>query len=487
MAGAMGPSRNTSAAPALLACALLVAACAGQQPEGEEKKRTVILSTEYHDQRAGEETSEKIEAEMGIVQDPALTAYVQEIGKRLVRYAPPRTFEYRFAIVDQPVPNAFALPGGYIYLSRGAVALANTEDELANVIGHEIHHSAARHAAAQQETARRSSVFLMPFLRFARLAAYGRDQERDADMGGQILAAKAGYDPMGMADFLQHLGNTERLAIGYSRLPGYFDTHPSTTERVATTVGRARDMEWERDPSRETGPAAYLRNIEGVVLGPNPAEGIFRKNHFLHPDLDFQLSLPEGWQLLNTHQAVGAISPGGEARVFLMLDSDEPDAKKAAEAFFEKHAQEFRARLERGQPVKIGELDAYRIEIRARVGGLATTAHITFIPYNGTTYRITGATPAAAAAEYVGRTRNVARSFRPLSEADRTSFEILRLRVVEAEAGEDLAALSARTGNSWDEGRTAVLNGLFHDARFEEGQLVKIARAEPYLPGGSSD
>ncbi|MCZ6783115.1 MAG: hypothetical protein O7G30_07360, partial [Proteobacteria bacterium] len=102
-------------------------------------------------------------------------------------------------------------------------------------------------------------------------------------------------------------------------------------------------------------------------------------------------------------------------------------------------------------------------------------------------YRITGATPAAAAAEYVGRTRNVARSFRPLSEAERTSFEIVRLRVVEAEAGEDLAALSARTGNSWDEGRTAVLNGLFHDARFEEGQLVKIARAEPYLPGGSSD
>ena len=124
-----------------------------------------------------------------------MTLLVQEIGKRLLRSDPSRKFEYEFHIVDQEMPNAFALPGGHIYVSRGLIALANSEDELACVIGHEITHAAKRHAAAMQAHMRTLNPLSMGYIRAAHLASYSRDQERDADRGGQQLAARAGPVP----------------------------------------------------------------------------------------------------------------------------------------------------------------------------------------------------------------------------------------------------------------------------------------------------
>ena len=136
--------------PLLVLTLALVDACGGTKTPARSKQREVILTTEYDDQRVGEEASSSVEAEMGILDEPHLTLLVQEIGKRLLRSDPSRKFEYEFHIVDQEMPNAFALPGGHIYVSRGLIALANSEDELACVIGHEITHAAKRHAAAMQ-------------------------------------------------------------------------------------------------------------------------------------------------------------------------------------------------------------------------------------------------------------------------------------------------------------------------------------------------
>ena len=195
--------------------------------------RNITLETEYDDARVGEEETPLIEAELGLVQDEALTAYVRSVALRLLRHAPSRPFEYEFKIVDQSVPNAFALPGGKIYVSRGLLALVTSEDELAGVLGHEITHAAERHAAARQEYGRRLNPFSIGLLRAAKIAAYGRDQERDADRGGQLLAAQAGYDPRGIARFLRKLDAAERYEIGWSRLPSFFATHPTSPERSA--------------------------------------------------------------------------------------------------------------------------------------------------------------------------------------------------------------------------------------------------------------
>ncbi len=478
----MPPSRLLELSPCVLVLLALACGSSKSAPRVDKSQREIILSTRYDDRRAGEDAAQSVAAELGLLNDPAITEYVQEIGRRLLRGSPERSFDYQFAVVDQFEPNAFALPGGYIYISRGLLALVNSEDELANVIGHEITHAAARHAAAQQEVARRQSPFVMPSLRVANLASYARDQERDADRGGQMLAARAGYDPMGMAEFLDNLSNVERLRIGYSRLPRFYDIHPGTTERVATNAARAGEIAWQRDPSTESARDAHLKRIDGIVLGANPAEGIFRAMRFLHPDLDFQLLFPEGWQPTNTHRAVGARSPKGDAVIFLVAEGRARDPERAARELLAEAGTRHRLTVLRSQRMKIGHLDAHRLHVEGFMGNQAVSAQLTFIPYRGVMYRIVGVAPRRVASEYMGRTGNTARSFRPLAEEERNSVQITRLRVVKALPGEDLTTLGERAGNAWDPLRTAVLNGLLGDERFEGGEPIKIAQTEAYRP-----
>ncbi|MEE8473800.1 MAG: M48 family metalloprotease [Myxococcota bacterium] len=465
-------------------CAGLAIACKGTQPEPTERKRTVVLSTEFHDERAGTEASKEVQEQIGLVNSPELVKYVQGIGKRLVRYAPRRSFDYHFSVVNQFEPNAFALPGGYVYLTRGLLALINSEDELANVLGHEIAHSANRHAAAQQEFARRQNPFTLPWVRMSNLASYGRDQERAADQGGQTMAAKAGYDPAGMVTFLSRLGGVERLVSGISRVPSLASTHPGTIERVADCAARARAIPWRRDPSVETGLAAYLARVEGIALGVNPAEGVFEGDRFLHPDLDFHIQFPHGWRPQNSHVAVGAISPRGDAVIFLKGHGVARDAKLAAEEFVQAHEKEYGLRVTRAQHVQLRAANAYRVGVEAVLGGQSLAAEMTFIPYKGSMYRVTGVAPARVADQFLGRARNTVRSFRPLTPDERNSIRQLSLRVVKALPDEDLVALGLRTGNGWGPQRTAVLNGISSNTRFQGGELLKIAHSEPYRPSG---
>ena len=512
--------------------ALLVAACAQggsatREDDGGAHKRTILLSTEYDDLKAGEDAALQIEAEMGLYDSPALSEYVAEVGRRLVAYAPLRPFQYTFQIVDQMTPNAFSLPGGHIYVSRGLIALVNTEDELANVLGHEIIHAAERHAAAQQELARRTSPFLMPYIRMARLAAYSRDHERAADKGGQTIAARAGYDPAALAEFLKHLGDTERLTIGYSRLSSYFDTHPGTTERVASTAAHAMTLTWTVDPTRVTGRAAYLQKIEGIVLDTDPAEGIFEDTEFIHPDLDFRIIFPRGWEVVNTREAVGALSPDGNARIFLTLEAplapdkkagsaekpgdgtsdgsgaaDAPPAapgrtakegepsepptmptpKEAADRFVAESGDEFRVHVVRAQPVQIGDIDSWRIDFEGSMGGQGVGGQATFLAHAGQVFRIMAVATSSSWSQYVGRAHAAARTFRPLTDEERRSVQVEHLRIAHALPDETVTALGQRTDNAWGPGRTAVLNGFFVDTRFQGGEVVKIARSVPYTP-----
>lgn len=460
--------------------AALAIACTATQSSRAKRKRTVVLSTEFHDQRVGQDTAKEVEAELGLLNAPEIVNYVREVGRRLVRYAPARSFDYHFAVVDQFEPNAFALPGGYVYLTRGMLALVNSEDELANVLGHEITHSANRHAAAQQEFARRQNPFSLPWVRMNNLASYGRDQERAADSGGQTMAARAGYDPAAMATFLSRLGGVERLVAGIARLPSFASTHPGTIERVADSAARARTIPWQRDPSLATGLGAYLKRVEGIALGVNPAEGVFEGDRFLHPDLDFQIQFPHGWRPHNSHVAVGAFSPRGDAVIFLRSYGRARDPKLAAEEFVQAHQASFGLKLTRAQPVQMRAANAYRIGVETVIGGRQLAAELTFIPYKDAMYRVTGVAPIRVADQFLGLIRNTARSFRPLTPEERESIRQLSLRVVQARADEDLVAMSRRTGNDWGPQRTAVLNGISANVRFRGGELLKIARSEPY-------
>lgn len=464
----------------MLGCGLLSGV--GSREGGEPERRTV-LATEADDVRLGEEAAAEVAAELGLVEDPELTEYLGEIGQRLLEHAPEREFSYSFTVVDQPEPNAFALPGGHIYVSRGAIALANDEDELANVIGHEIMHAAERHAAARQMVAERQSALLMPLLRVARLAAYSRDQERSADRGGQRMAAATGYDPAGMARFLDQLRDFARLDFSYSQFPPFFSTHPGTTERVTDAAVRAQSLDFERTPATQADRSAYLKRIEGVMLGVNPAEGVFEGSTFIHPDMGFRIRFPAGWELENGRHAVGATAPDDSGRIFLTLEpGDALDAEAAAEAFVARHDRELQLVVDRARPVQIGPLDGFRLEGRGVVDGAKVATEITFIPFESRIFRLTATAPGKSSREHLGFGRITARSFRELTGAERHSVSVLEVHSVPAEPGEDLAALSDRAGNAYDVRRTAVLNGIRPDARFRGGEWIKVARASPYVP-----
>ena len=445
----------------------------------------MVLDTVYDDRRVGESQTQLIEGELGLVKDEELNRYVRSVAIRLLRYAPDRPFDYEFKIVDQSVPNAFALPGGKIFVSRGLLALATNEDELAGVLGHEITHSAERHASAQMEYSRRMNPFTIGLLRAARIAAYSRDHERDADRGGQILAARAGYDPEGIARFLRKLDASVRYEVGWSQLPGFLATHPSSPERSALAANRAETLEWKRVPGvAGDDPDSYYRMIDGLVIGDDPAGGLFDDdNRFVHPELGFSIRFPQGWSTMNTQQAVRALSPARDAQATLtVVGGGDAELSKVVDDFIDSEFEGMTIHVQDRRDIKIGDLPAIRIEGRASsgLGGLA--AQMTFVRYGDLVYRLTVLSIADSGGKYRGRGRAFAHSFRPLDDEGVHSLSVTRLRIALARDNETLEALSNRTRNKLELVFTGVLNGLYASTNLSYRTPIKIGIAEPYLP-----
>jgi predicted Zn-dependent protease len=487
---------------ALLAlAAVLLGSCA--TPPEEPRKAEVLLTGEAVDRDVGMEESERVAAEMGLVDDPELVAYVNAVGSRLLRHAPERSFTYRFHVVDQEVPNAFALPGGFVYVSRGLLALSNSEDELANVLGHEILHVAARHAAARQQIARTTPNPLMlpgivlgavfgesvgkavaaPFQAFSApyVASYSRDQERAADRGGQEIAGDAGYDPHGMATFLRSMETSERQRRGFSRLPGFMDSHPLTTERIGETATYANLLDWSRQPGVTEGRAAYLSRLDGLVVGEAADQGVFVEERFLHPDLNFTIRFPEGWKLVNAPTMVGAISPDRTVQIFLSAPTPGTDPRKAADVFVLQNGRRLGIQVVGAEELQIGELPAYRVLAWAQGPNGRVGSMLTWIAHEGRVYRVNAIAPAGMGRDYLGRSRTTAQSFRSLTPQELASIEENRLRVATARGGESLLELAERTGNVWSVHVTAVMNDHPPGESLAEGQVLKIARREPYV------
>lgn len=479
MSSPMGSTRLVG----LVLVALLIA-CGGCASSGssrgaeasdraKERRRTVIMTTQDN-VRVGREAAEQVAAEIGTLDDPELVAYVERIGKKLLRGLPRRDFAYRFAIVDQMEPNAFALPGGYIFVSRGLLALANNEDELANVIGHEIIHAFRRHAQQQQAVAASLPSLSMPWTRAKTLAAYGRDMEREADELGQRLAAAAGYDPMGMSTFMRRLDQRERLLIGAPRNPTFFDTHPGTRERASMNAMRSRELRWARDPSLGDTRKRLLDRIDGMVIGDRPETGVFVDDYFLHPGLGFQMRFPTGWSTQNTARAVGAQSSRRDAVVFLTSDLPTGDLVEVAEGFVAELGEDVPIEIREKKNVRLGQIEAVRYALHAGAGGRKIEALVTFFPFAESTWRIVGASPVAAGNRYAPPILLSTRSFGPLDPGRRAQIRTDRLRIELTRRGEDVTTFGARTGNLWSPAETALINGQLGHEVYEGGERMKI-------------
>lgn len=480
--------------------AVVLVACARvpSQPAAKSApKREVILSQPIdpayaksepslnREAELGRQAAEEIEREVGFVRDPELLAYVDALGQRIVRVSSRPELTFRFHILDSPEPNAFALPGGYIYVSRGLLLLANSENELANVLAHEIAHVEKKHALSRIEHAEKTSwLTTLGILAAAALgggdalgavqaatagavAAYSREQEREADQWGQELVRRAGWDPRGMADFLRSLENQARIQQGASRYAGFFDSHPSTPERVASAAARADTTAHGAGPLSAKAPAEYFQKIQGLVIGDDPAAGIFHEARFLHPNLDFSLRFPEGWKMQNSAREVIAISPQQVAMVRLRLQGEGDDPKQAAF----RAVQGAQALLYEGESFRVGALPAFH----AFAVDADILLDLTWIAYAGKIYRIEGHVPGAVYETYRSTLRNVGRSFRPLLDGERALFRTMVLRAAQARDGESLEEFNRRTGNLWSPLETALRNGISKERVLAKGQWLKIA------------
>ena len=472
-----------------------LAGCATNPVTG---RRELVLMSAEREARLGEQMVAQVAEEMGLVESPELTAYVDAIGQRLAIHSPRRDVDYHFAVVDMMEPNAFALPGGYIFVSRGLLAIANSEAELANVIGHEIGHVAAGHAAQREtralgvgvlatlgtlaaaaaggEGAAQGAAQLGQVAGSGLIASYGRDQERQADEVGQRLAAQTGWDPEAMASSLRTLGRESEQRTGETRRPSFFDSHPMTDERVGDAAARAESLRVSQAaPIAET-RAAFCARLVDLLIGPDPAQGLFREQRFLHPGLDFAIDFPRGWETQNAKTAVFARAPDGDAIFVLQTQGESGDPAAAAERF----AQHNQLELGDGKGERIGGFPAHRAGAELPTEQGPAAAEWTWIAHPSAMFRLMGFSPSDRFGEHEGSFRDAAQSFRSIRDRERRGITELRLRVARAREGESLAALSRRTGNAWSLEETAIANGLSGERRLRRGEPVKIAVEVPY-------
>ncbi len=323
--------------PILLAISVVaaIAACATNPATG---KKDLVLMTEEQEIALGRETDPKIRKQYGAYDNAALQAYVQRVGEQVAANSDRRNLVYRFTVLDSSEVNAFALPGGYIYITRGILAYLNSEAELAAVLGHEAGHVNARHAVKQYTRATATGLAisiigggqagqqLLGVLGNAILSGYGRDDELQADHLGATYIGRTGYDPQAMLGVMTVLKNQEegekKRAAAEGREPhiyhGVFASHPSADKRLQEVIAEAGNA--RTGANARVGHEEYLKQIDGMVFGDGGHDGVRRGSAFYHRDLNIGVNFPNGWRLENTPGAVNAYAPGKEALIQMVVD-----------------------------------------------------------------------------------------------------------------------------------------------------------------------
>src|SRR5690606_6330817 len=300
----IGTARNRVNFPLLfplLIFLLFVSSCARNPVTG---KREIALISESQEIAYGKEAHPEILAQFGQVEDKQLQSYVQRVGNELAKISHRPDLPWTFTVVDVPVVNAFALPGGYIYFTRGILAYMNSEAELAGVMGHEIGHVTARHAVSQMSRAQLlglglglGSIFSPTFRSLSDIAQlgvgllflkYGREDEEQSDELGVEYMFKAGYDPREMSNFFQVCQSMQEESG--EAVPSWLSSHPSPPDRIEATAALAKKYLASVDASSlKVNRPDHLSRLEGLVFGENPREGFTANGVFYHPELRFQI------------------------------------------------------------------------------------------------------------------------------------------------------------------------------------------------------
>ncbi|MFQ5865658.1 MAG: M48 family metalloprotease, partial [bacterium] len=447
------------------------------------KKELSLLS--YSDEiRLGREADKEIVAAYGLYDNAQVSEYVNQLGQKMARISHRPDLEFHFRVLDSPVINAFALPGGYVYITRGILAYMNSEAELAGVMGHEIGHVTARHSAKQYTRAQLAqvgfglgSIFSEEFRQFSDVAQIGvgllflkfsRDQERQSDQLGVEYSTRVGYDATNMSNFF---GTLNRLQERSGQdLPGWFSTHPNPEEREAKTLQMAKEWQQKMPPTRfKVERVHYLNVIDGMVFGEDPRQGFVENGYFYHPSLDFQFPVPRDWQLNNSPQQVQMVNKNQDAAILFTL-SQEASARSAAEKFLVNS----KGRLIQSDYTKLNGLNTeIRItEVPQQQGNLRVLSY--FIEKGGRVYVFHGFCSPGKFNNNLSTFKYTMTHFDRLKNRKAKNIKPTRIRVIKVTKGATLKSLL----NRYRKGKLsveelAIMNGMNLTDKVRPGDRIK--------------
>src|SRR4051812_294067 len=419
----------------------------------------------------------------GIYREPRVQEMLEKTVDKLVAASERPDLKYEVTILNSPAVNAFALPNGQLYVSRGLIALANDNSELASVLAHEMAHVIARHAAIREDQARQAALVnrvatdllsdpQLGALALAKskiaLANFSRAQEFEADGIGVGISARAGYDPYGAERFLTSMGHNAQLRTQRAidpRAPDFLSSHPATPERVTNAVANARQFAGPGAGERNRGE--YLAMLDGMVYGEDPSEGFVRGRRFLHPKLGFTFTSPEGFTLDNSAQAVFGVKEGGAQA--LRLDVVRVPSEQSLPEYL------ISGWIENIDTKSVEELTVGGFPAAtATATGDQWTFRLYVVRFGSEVYRVIFA--AKNRTDAVDRLfRDSINTFRRMSLSEMQSAQPLRLKVFQTKPGDTVEKLAKRMAVADRHvERFRVLNGMGDKDRLNPGDYVKV-------------
>lgn len=452
-------------------------------------KKQLLVMSEQEEIALGKSSDPQVLAEFGVYDDPKLQAFINEKGQQMAKISHRPTLPFYFKVVDSDVVNAFALPGGYVYFTRGIMAHFNNEAEFAGVLGHEIGHVTARHGALQQRSQILGTLGLIGVIvavpgaaQFAEplsqgmqllMLKYGRDHESQSDGLGVEYSTKIGYDAKEMADFFKTI---DRLSGGEEgRVPNFLSTHPNPLDRFAR-VGKLAEEEQKKTNNYNlaVNRDSYLRRIDGIVYGPDPKQGYVDGNVFYHPELKFQFPVPTDWQLQNTPQQVAMAPKTGKATIIFNVA-----AEKTLREAANKTISQDSLKLIDSQNLTVNGMPAIAMVAeqtsKTQQGTQTLRMTIYCIQYDNTVYRFYGLALAADYNTYSSTFQNTFKAFRELTDRSKINVFPERVRIKTVNRAGTLA--DVLTGFGVESKRLeehAILNGMQQKDQVTAGMLIKV-------------
>lgn len=481
---------------ALVAAALAGLACAVNPATG---RRQLSLVSEADEIAMGKQADPQIVAEYGLYDDPELAAYVDAVGQKLAALSHRPDLQFTFRVLDSPVINAFALPGGYIYVTRGILAHMNNEAELAIVLGHEIGHVTARHGVAQQSKQTLLGAGLQLGAIFSpQVARYGdalqeglgllflkfsRDDENQADDLGVTYALRAGYDAREGAHFFEVLDRQSQESG--QTLPGWLSTHPAPADRVQHTQALAVGRAPAHPDAHRVAAAELKQRLDGLVFGIDPRQGFMAGNLFQHPGLGFQIALPKGWGVTNAPSAVLAQEPQKQAMIQLTLEKSQG---LGAADFAAKVIQQRGVRSTEGAAERIGGADGYLVVLQVAQEQQTAVVQAGFVnrPGEPTLFQLLGVTTPERFATHRPAFLSTIRSLQPLADPAAARVQPNRVEIETLPSATTLEAAVKRAGAMpVGLGVVALLNNLQPGSTLRPGFQLKVVRGNHRPAPGS--